>query len=91
MKFYADNINLAADGFTVVPAVIDRYGRFGDSRDKFIKDIAYTSASTVKERAYKTFQLRVAIATAHVKALSQEQLTMLRQEALLTGIPREAS
>jgi hypothetical protein len=49
------------------------------------------STTTDKNRAYKTFQLRVAVATAHAEALSQEQLMTLRQEALLTGISREAS
>lgn len=37
----------------VVHAVIDTYGRFGDSLNKFITDVAYTSAY----KAYSQEQL----------------------------------
>ena len=56
---------------------IDTIGRFGNSLEQLIKDTAYLATSSVKERAFKTFQLRMAIAVAHAKALSKEQLTML--------------
>jgi hypothetical protein len=77
LAFYGNYIDLARGRFHVVPAVIDSTGRFGLYLEGLITRVAYQSTSSVKERAYVTHQLRVAIAVAHARALSREQLTML--------------